>query len=425
MAHGVAVFDEGDYERAAALFDEAARRDPREGTPLHWLGMSYLQLGRAADALAPLEASLHAERPAAAGGERVRADLELARRLAAAGEGRPAEAELARPDDGVLLRDPLAPRRLGAEVGIAFGRDSNPGLLPEQAAQLPVAAGPAESASDSAMALGIRLDLLPLYDRDGWSLGASLAAHQVLHDRFGGLDVTSLAARLALAWGGDPRGVLAGPLGGVPVPVLARRTAFLLQAGAYDLRLGGHDYLGVVEAGASLLVRETPKTATRLDVEVRDRTFEVEATAARQRSGSEAVVGISQDLPLGRLDRRLRLGLVAGERGGGRAFASAFEGIVLGLSFPLVDRWTLLVDGTWREERFAHPESRLGGSGAKRDDTAWTAGATAVWRWSERASWRASGTYWHNASNLDFDFGGRVFDYRRTVLSTGFVWTLQ
>ena len=418
LAHGVLAFEEGDYERAVALFEEAAARDTSDTTALHWLGLTYLKLGRAADALAPLQAGCDARKET-----RVCADLELARDLANGEQSAPVE--LAAPEETLLLRDPLAPRRWSAQVGIALGEDSNPGLLPEETAELPLLAGPRESVSDSAAELDMRLELLPLHDRRGWSLGASVEGSQSRHDRFTDLDMRLLQGHLSLAWGGDPRGYLIGPLDGVPVPSRPGRIALVLQAGGYDLQFGGDNYLRVVEGGGSFLVRESAKTSTQLDVEIRDRTFELEAAAPRLRSGSEISLEVGQSFALGRLDRRLRLGLLAGERGGSKAFESSFEGMLAELSFSLLEDWMLLLTGNWREERFSHLESRLGELGPKREDSTWTVSATAVWRWSEHMQWTASGSYWRNDSSLERDIGGRLFDYHRTVVSAGLIWSLR
>jgi hypothetical protein len=423
LTSGILAFEEGDYQRAADLLAEAVERDPREGTSLHWLGLAYLKLGRARDAIAQLEASLRAERPPAAGRDRVRADLRLAHGLEDGGPARIPEIEI--PEEGPLLRDPLAPRRWSVQAGLVFAEDSNPGLLPQTATALPLlGTGPVRATSDTAARADLRLDLAPFYDHRGWSLGASLAGSRFFYQDFGDLDLTLLQGHLSLAWGGDLRGALFGPFGGVAVPRRAGRLAVVLQGGGFDLRLGGDDYLRVVEAGGSILVRETARTATRFDVEARDRSFQRDGPSPRRRSGRETSVGLSQCLYLGRAD--LRLGLLAGERGGGKAFASSFTGALAELSLPLSGPWALLLSGTLRDESFAHSESRLGTSGPDRDDLSWDIEATSIRRLNERLRWTASGSYFRNDSNLDLaGGGGPLFDYRRTVLSTGFVWSFS
>ncbi len=330
--------------------------------------------------------------------------------------------EIEAPEEDPLLRDPLRPDRCSAQVGLVFGADSNPALLPAMATGLPlIGNGPVKAASDTAAQVDLRLDLVPFYDRGGWSLGASLGGRRSFYQDFDDLDLTLLQGYLSLAWGRDPRRFLSGPLDSVAVPAGSSRVALVLQAGGFDLRLGGQDYLRAVEAGGFFLLRETAMTATRFDIEARDRSFQQEGPAPRRRSGGAVSLGLSQVFYLGAAD--LRLGVLAGERGGGRAFASSFRGAVAELSLPLSNPWTLLLSGTWRDESFDHPESRLGASGPDRDDTLWTMTAASVWSLNDRLRWTAGGSYFRNDSNLDLAVGGPLFDYRRTFLSTGFTWS--
>jgi hypothetical protein len=421
LVHGILAFEEGDYQRAAKLLEEAAARDPQDGTALHWLGLTYLKLGRAKDAEAQLAASLNARRPPWAGKDRVNADLELARSLAQEDEPRIPDIEL--PQERPPLRDPLALRRWSAQGGISLGGDSNPGLLPETVTGLPLAGGPPAAASDTIGQLDLRLDLVPFYDRGGWSSGASLVGGRSFHQEFDDLDLTSLAGNFSLAWGGDPSRFLSGPLGSVSVPPGANRVSFVLQGGAFDLRLGGEPYLRVVEGGATFFVRQSARTATRFDVAVRDRSFQQDGSEPFRRSGDEVALGLSQSLQHRRAN--VRLGLVAGERGGGKAFASSFRGALAELSLVLSEPWTVLLSGVWRDESFAHPESRLGAPGANRDDTFWSIAGASIRRMNDRLRWNAGGSYSRNDSNLEGGAGAPLFDYRRITVSTGFTWVVR
>ena len=422
LVHGILAFEESDYQRAGELLEEAVARDPRDGTALHWLGLTYLKLGRAKDAEAQLAASLNAERPPAAGKERVNADLLLARNLAQEDEPRIPDIEL--PQERLSLVDPLAPRPWSAQAGLGFGEDSNPGLLPETVTGLPLAGnGPPGATSDSVGQLDLRLDVVPFYDRGGWSSAASLAGGRSFHQEFDDLDLTSLGGSLSLAWGGDPSRFLDAPLGSVSVPPGVNRVAFVVQGGVFDLRLGGEPYLRVVEGGGSLFVRQSARTGFRFDVAVRDRSFQRDGPEPRRRSGGEVSLGLSQSFKFRRAD--VRLGLVAGERGGGKAFASSFSGALVELALPLSDPWTLLLSGAWRDERFTHPESRLGAVGADREDTLWTIAGASVWRVNERLRWNAGGSYSRNDSNLELAAGGPLFDYHRVTVSTGFIWVVR
>jgi len=422
LVHGILAFEEGDFDTAGKSLEEAVARDPQDGTALHWLGLTYLKLGRAKDAEAQLAASLNAERPPASGKDRVNADLRLARSLAQ--ENEPRIPDIERPRERLPLRDPLAPRPWSAQAGLGLGEDSNPGLLPETVIGVPlVGNGPPAAASDSIGQLDLRLDLVPFYDRGGWSSAASLAGGRSFHQEFDDLDLTSLGANLSLAWGGDPSRFLDAPLGSVSVPPGVNRVAFVMQGAVFDLRLGGEPYLRVVEGGTSLFVRQSARTGTRFDVAVRDRSFERDGPEPRRRSGGEVSLGLSQSFKFRRAD--VRLGLVAGERGGGKAFASSFSGALVDLALSLSDPWTLVLSGAWRDERFTHPESRLGALGADRDDTLWTIAGASVRRVNERLRWNVGGSYSRNDSNLELVTGGPLFDYRRTTVSTGFTWVVR
>jgi tetratricopeptide (TPR) repeat protein len=423
LTHGILAFQEGDYQRARDLLEEAVERAPDEGTALHWLGLTYLKLGDAPKAVDCLKGSLKARHPPAAGKRRVRVDLGLIETAIATGSSLPA---IEAPEEGAILRDPLAPPIWYVQTELGLGADSNPGLLPETATGLPLFGdGPRTAEADSAAQLDLRLELVPFFDRGGWSLGTSLAASRSVHRDFEDLDLTLIQAYVSLVYGGDPRGYASGPLGNVQVPRSASRYSVLLQGGGFDLRLGDNDYLQAGEAAGSFLVRETPRTATQFDVVARNRSFQREGPEPHLRSGEEIFLEVSQYVYPGRPDRHLRSGVFAGERGGGRDFESSFRGLIAELAMPLSDSWILHLTGNWRHESFAHSESRLGASGPARDDKYWTIEVTAVRWWNDHLGWTTSGSYFRNDSNLELSVGGPLFDYRRTLVSTGFIWTFQ
>jgi hypothetical protein len=352
----------------------------------------------------------------------VNADLALARSLAR--EIEPRIPDIEPPQESLLARDPLAPRPWRAQADLGLGEDSNPALLPETASGLPLLGdGPTVARSDSFGQLDLRLDLVPFYDRGGWSMGACLAAGRSFHRDFDDLDLTSFAGNVSLAWGADPTRFLTGPLGSLAVPPGANRVAVVLQGGVLDLRLGDEPFLRVGEASASLQVRETMTTATRFDLAIRDRSFDRDGPAPRRRSGEEVSLGASQSFRLRRAN--VRLGLLAGERGGGKAFRSSFVGAVGELSLPVSSSGTLFLSGTWRDESFRDAESRLGTFGADRDDNLWAVAAASVWRLNDHLRWNAGGSYARNDSNLELAGGGPVFDYRRFTVSTGLTWIFR
>ena len=177
----------------------------------------------------------------------------------------------------------------------------------------------------------------------------------------------------------------------------------------------------MVEAAASLLLRQT----NRLDLTVRERSLKNDGPEAFRRSGAEVSLAASRYFTLGRADRTVRAGVLAGLRGGGRAFESSFGETFAELSLPLAGPWGLSLEGAYREERFAHPESRLGNlSGSERRDDSWRVSGSLVWTASEHLRWTARAGWLRNDSNVEFPVGLPLFDHRRTVLALGTIWSL-
>lgn len=425
FTHGLLAYQRGEYERAAALFAEAERQDPRQGTTLHWLGIAYYQMHRLEEAAAALERSLKAQQPPAAGTKRVQDDLEKIRELMKRGSGPGTAPAVEPPGAGVEIPDLEKPPLWEARLGLEAGEDSNPGVLPESlAGGTPLITGPQTASSDQAAHLAARLAFQPFYDRRGWSLGGILAGSHSLHRDFGQLDLSYGEGVIALAWGTDVQGYVAGPLGHVRVPSRPGRLSALVQAGGGLALLDGKPYLRQVEGAGSLQVRESRSLVTRLDAEVRKRAFNEDGTGALRLSGTEAAVGASQYFFFGRMDRYLRLGFSIGDRGGGSAFEGSFEEAFAEASAPLPGPWTLFLLGSRREDRFAHRESNLSSpSGPERSDTSWRLTAAATWRISRRLHWTARGNWAERDSNIEFPPGFSLFDYRRSVVSTGFLWT--
>jgi tetratricopeptide repeat protein len=424
LVQGKLAFQQGDYQLAAELLEEAVASDPEEGTALHWLGLAYVKLGRTDDAIDRLKRSRNADHPPAAGKKRVSEDLRLVEEAQAKGLPLP---EIAAPEEDLVFHDPTVPDPWNAWARISLGTDSNPGLLPETVTGLPLlGGGPHTAKADAVAQLDLHLDLVPFFDRKGWSLGVSLAGSRSMHRDFGDLDLAFAQGQVSLAWGGDPRGYLAGPLGSVQVPYTASRFSAVLQGDGFDLRLGSDDYLRVAELGGSLVIREgLGKRATRIDSAARNRSFRRGGPEPHRRSGGEAFLEVSEYFYFGRPDRHLRLGIAAGERGGGRDFESSFSARFAELSLPLAGSESLLLRGDWHRERFAHLESRLGASGPRREDTFWKLAADAIWRLRNNLRWTLGGAYVRNDSNLELTLGGPLFDYRRTLVSTGFLWSYR
>jgi len=427
FAFGVLAYDQGDVAEAARLFEQAAHENDRDGTTLHWLGLTYLRLGRTREAVRKLEESLKAPERPEAGREQVRADLEKARALLQGKE-----------DPSLALKPPQPPQfalpfRAPGEAPFwelrLSGRashDSNPSLLAEGLdLATPSGARVQGGTADGFADLGLRAEVHPFYGRRGWSLGLAASADRSVYRDLKEFDLGLASGLVQLAWGRDPLGLLTGPLGYARVPYGNGRFALLLQAGGTDARLGGDPYLRSAEGALAVLVRESPQTVTRLDLDAVDRTYSHDAADATRQSGRETSIGVSQLLFFGRRDFALRLGLAAGNRTAGRALAATSRTALAQASIPLSNRLSLFAAGERREDRFAHPDSNLfRPGGPARNDVTWRFTAALSLRLLDRLYWTVRGSYARRSSNADVTPGVPLFDYRRTVLSTGFDWFL-
>lgn len=430
LAHGILAFNHEEDEEAAKLFEESVRLDPRQGSAYHWLGLTYLQLGRTREAVDQLQASLKAEYPPAAGREQVRADLRVAREaLERAQKSPPAFVD---PGHGPVVMSFEELPRWEGRIGLTSVYDSNPGLLSELL-PLPSAIAPAgEVPSDMAALLGLRVAGHPFYDRGGWSLGLSFDGNQSLHQDLGVLDLSFARGAASLAWGRSASGIVTGPLGYSRVPSGRGRATLLLQAGGSFSWLDGSSYLRSAEGGLSLAIPEPRLGETRIELSARDLDFDDEDSLPLfRRSGSEASLGLGQVFLLGGGGRYLRLDLATGETRAGEAFDSSFDEARAEVSSPLAGRWTLFLLGSLRQDRYEHSESNVADiNGPPRDDSTWRVVAATVWRIDERLSWTLRGSHARRDSNVVLGgFGGigagdPLLDYERTVFSVGFDWEL-
>jgi len=422
FTEGLVAFEEGDAAAAARLFAAAVENEPDEGTFLHWLGLAELRLGRAAEAAAHFEASLRARQPPAAGRARVEGDLRLARTAAAAG----AVAVTAPDYRPETLRFADLPRWEG-RIALALGGDSNPELVTEERPfALPGETVPGGVPSDAVASLDAEAGFHPFYDRRGWSLGLDLSGHQSAYREEHDLDLTFVEGAASLGWGGDPRGALEGPLGALQVPAGQERLALLLQAGGSRAWLAGDLYRSTVDAAASLFVRESPATTTRVGASWSDRDFFPAGLPLLRPSGRELAGSVEQWIALGRPDRSLRLGAVAGRYGADPAFERTFGAATAEAAAPLARRWTLYLTGEVRRDRYANRESNLALPGdplaPPRRDTTRRASAAAVWRATDRLSWSLRASQAWRRSNVEIPFSGPLLDFDRTVVSLGAAW---
>ncbi len=420
FAHGVVAFHHERYEEAAGLFEEAVRNDPAEGTYLHWLAIAHLRKGRGTNAVARLEQSLAAERPPVSGRRRVRSELRRVRKSLERGVGLP---DIPEPAGLLKIRFPGDPPRWEGEIALESAYDSNPGLLAEDL-DIPVSGvALGDVPGDAAALLGFRIDHLPVWDRGGWTLGWNVQGHQSMHPDLAETDLSLARGTASLAWGHDPGGIAAGPLGNVRVPA-GRGLTFLLQGGGLYGRLGNEDFLTSWEAAASVIARQAARTETRLAAVLRGRDYSGGAGGALRRGNEdEASVAADQLFFFGRRDRYLRLGAAYGISEADRSFAASFIEASAEAAAPLSGRWALSLFGALRKDEYEHPESNVGDPfGPPRDDTTWRAGAAALWKSTDHLFWTARGTYVRRDSNVELLPGSPLLDYERTILSLGLRW---
>lgn len=491
LTDGILAFEEGRDLDAAEALAAAVAADRDDGTARHWLGLTYLRLGRAGEAVDALTAALAARRKPEAGRWRVTADLGAAqlaagdlhaavRTLGMAAEQLPEDGPtlwrygtallrsgqeaagnralqkarelgvevVAAPAAGSPNRPPgpaggppivappyaggpldctLPPPRWEGRLALEAAYDSNPGLLPADATLLPLTGSHlAKAAADSGADLGLRLEHHPFVGHDGWQLGWGVAGSRSAYRDQGDLDLSLAGAFVQLAWGKDPRGYLAGPLGAMRVPggpAGGGHLALLLQAAETWAWLGGSGLLRLAGGAASLNLRGSGGTATRLDLAASRLRFAADGTGDLQRSGSELALGASESLDVGRRGAYLRLAASGGERRAGRAFAFRFAEVTGEAGAPLPAGWTLYMQAGRRWERFDHPESNLTQpEGPARGDATWR-GSVALVRWlGTHLACTARAGYVRRGSNVALAGQGPLFAYRRTTAGLGVTW---
>jgi tetratricopeptide (TPR) repeat protein len=486
LTEGILAFEEGRVPDAMELLTAAVSADPQSGTALHWLGLAQLRLGRAIEAVAALEAALAAGRPAEAERWRVTADLGAAQ--LAAGDlpaaVRTLSASLARrPEDPLTLwrygtalqrsgqeeagaralrkareltattpapgptqppgtqeeppvvappypGSPLAcagsPPRWEGRLALEASYDSNPGLLPADATFLPLTGTrPAGTASGAGGDLDLRLENHPFYGRGGWSLGLGAAGHRSAYRNQGDLDLSLAGGFVQLAWGEDPRGYLAGPLGYTRVPEGEGRLGLLLQAASTWTRLGTADFLRLAGGAGSLTVRGPGSTATRIDLGATRLRFAGDLAGDLRRSGSELAAGVSESWFSGRHGGYLRAAASGGARQAGASFAYRFVEGTVEAGAPPVAGWTLSLQATRRQERFDHPQSSFTEpAGPPRSDAIWWASVAAVRMLGQHLACTARAAYIRRNSNVELPGLPPPFEYRRTTAGLGVTWFL-
>jgi hypothetical protein len=384
FAFGLAAYHRGDFAEAAERFAAAVEADPAN--------------------------------------EAARAWLERARRRAA-GEAEPAAVP---PEPRLDRFGGVPPWEL--ELRASIGEDSNPALLADGV----LYAGPGGALfdgpeSDTVLAAGARVAVAPVR---GETVTVSLAgeAYQAAFDELDFLDFARFGAAAQLAWGGDPSGFLAGPLGYLRVPIANPRSGFLLQGAVSDDELDGEGYATTTAAAASLFVREGTAGATRLSAVHRDQDFDRDGSGVFEASGTEAEAELEQTIYLGARHRFVRLAAAAGERDAGAAFdGSSLRGRAE-LALPLGEEWTLTLAGSVERVEFDGVESNplfgIFPVDEAREDTLARFGAALSWAVTPRFLLTARAV----TTDRDADLGPVAeqffdFDYERTVVAVGFRWS--
>src|ERR1700687_5402422 len=385
LAEGLDALATGDAAAAITWLSKAMELRPEAGLRR---GLDLLRQGRVAEAAAEIESGL------------------AARRLAEA------------VDDRGLWE---------GTVGLAASADTNPNLLSRDLS-VP-APGPGGKVvrggdADGLGGLDLRLGIYPFHAREGPSLGLTLETGRAFHVDFGYLDLGQLRGTVQLAFGSDPRGFLEGPLGFARAPFgRASRFTALFQAGGAVYRLGSEPYYQAVEAAAAFGIRETPATATRCDLGYADRRFPGGLLSDPRRSGHDLSLGLSQVVELAGWRRTLRLGARGVDRRAGSEFAGTFLEGSGELVWPLARRWSAVLEGRARADRYDRPASTLfDPAGPPRRDTTWQTAAAVVWAARDRLRCTARAAYTRRRSNVDLGDGLPDLGYQRLVVSAGLGW---
>ncbi len=416
LTFGVAAYQRGDHDEAVEWLRRATAADPGDGVAWTWLGLAHRALGDEASAEEAFAAALAADRPPPGGAAAVRAA-----RQAEAGAD-PLLVPAGGAGDFFPFGDlPRWELRLAAD----YGEDSNPlRIADDLPVVLPDGTFLTGAESDAFFRLHAGFDVRPLAGRGGWTLGLGAAADAIRYGDLDAADGTRLAAGADLAWGGDPAGYLAGPLGYARVPFGRRPVSLLLQTRWTDDELAGEGYRTALEAGASVTVREGAAAATVLSGAWADHDFDDDGAGPQERSGSELSAAADQLFYLGRRDRVLSFGATWRDRDAGGAFAGSAAGGRASLALPFGRRWALQLAGAREDFDFDGIESNPFFFGDRpREDSLSRLGASLSWAATERLLFHVAGSW----SDRDTTLGPAAdavldLDYERTTVSAGVRW---
>jgi tetratricopeptide (TPR) repeat protein len=369
FTYGVRAYNHGDFAEAARLFREALEADPSYPDVRQWLDLA-----------------------------------ERRQREGAAAVAAPGFAGL------LPLRDqPPFDLRLGA----TYGTDSNPAELPKDAIAVGSSIGTLKGeVKDKVTDLDLRAGVYPFYGRSGWSLGLTGQAKAARFKDLDFLNERQWSAAVQLAWGSDPLGYLTGPLGYTRVPFGASRVSFLLQAGRTDTRVNGNALETADEAALALVWRETPATATQIELDGQKRD-----DLDGLRKPDFWSVGASQLFFLGQRNRYLRIGALHGQETHGLDGDTASDGGTAELTLPLGDRWTLQLAGSHSRDKIERPTASF-------TDTTEKVAGVLTWQVAPHLFVIGRGSWAKRDSTLNLLISNPLNfrDYQRTTASLGLQW---
>ncbi len=425
--YGMEDLHAGRFGDAVNSFREAMNLDPQDGTFHCALGLALLRLERLQEAEGTKEACLHSPRPSRIDPQRFVSQLQAAQR-APGGAAEPEPREHAGVPEWRPASVPFDERpRWKGEVAVSAGADSNPNLLSEDFL-LPTPDGKLVdgSFSDGVAGLALRAGYHAPCLLRGWRTGLDFEARQSFYRELDYLNLGQARAVVHMARGRDPLGFLQGPMGSTPVPFGSEAVSILLQGALEHYRLDNEPYLTSFTLAASLILRESLRTATELSLVVQDREFSQEPSGDRRRSGEDARLEVSQLFSLGRRDRYLRLALSAGDRQAGRAESAARHEAGAEVMLPLVPKWTLRLAGARREDRYDHRESNLfHPTGERREDTTWRGETTLLWAVTPRLRFTLNVLRVERESSVDLGSNLPDLGYARAAGSIGLEWLFR
>jgi|GEM_PF-1221494 len=434
---GILAFYDKHWEEARTHFEEAVRLAPEDGTARYWLGVTYLNLGRPADAVREIEASLRAHDPARVDPAEVRSRLAEAKARARGVGAEGAEAALVPAPrwGGGFAVLPETPRFDG-RLYLGIGTDSNPYLMPDGLVLVTPGGTVLDGAeSDTVLLADVRLAGQWVDEASGRTAGVVVRGSQSVHDQFDELDLRRLGVVGQLALGKDPLGYLTGPLGYARVPFGESRWALLVQAGASKDWLNGEGFSDQRAGAVTGLLNEAGSSRgshriggqTRLAVSYRDTSFDADRGGAAgeilDRGGEEIGATLGQYLFFARRNRYLRLSVGAFDRNAGAAYDASSVVADGELSLPLAARVTLYLSGAWRTDDYDESVSNpFAPAGEPRQDDELRLGGSLVVRAMARLFVSGRVTWIDHQIDLPGGFGTPDLSYDRTVATVGLSW---